>query len=58
MDQLNTQKKTLNLILVKYRDSYCNDYDYFWTEESTHHIISPFFTSEKDANDWLTNTLP
>ena len=38
--------------LVKYRDAGMNSYTYFW-KNSKNQTISPFFDSEKEANDWM-----
>ena len=28
-------------------------YTYFWTKEEGKGVLSPYFDSEKEANDWL-----
>jgi hypothetical protein len=37
--------------LVKYRDAGMNTYTYFWVRD-TGGTISPFFDSEKEAQEW------
>jgi hypothetical protein len=39
-------------MLVKYRDAGMNTYTYFW-KNSDNHTISPFFDSEREAQDWM-----
>jgi hypothetical protein len=41
------------LELVKYRDAGMSTYTYFWWNEEYHRVLSPYFDSEQDANDWL-----
>lgn len=38
--------------LVKYRDAGLPTFTYFWVTEK-HIVVSPYFNSEKDAEDWL-----
>ena len=38
--------------LVRYRDAGMNTYTYFY-KNSKNQTISPFFNSEKEAQDWL-----
>ena len=38
--------------LVKYRDAGMSSYTYFYKNENNQ-MISPFFDSEKEAEDWL-----
>ena len=40
--------------LVKYRDAQMSSYTYFYTNESGK-IISPFFDSDIEAEEWLKN---
>ena len=40
------------LKLVKCRDIGMNTYTYFWRDENGQ-IVSPFFDSEAEANEWL-----
>ena len=42
--------------LVKYRDAGMNTYTYFWINNSEK-IVSPYFDSDKDANEWLNERL-
>ena len=38
--------------LIKYRDAGMSTYTYFWVRESGSGVISPYFDSEEQANDW------
>lgn len=38
--------------LVKYRDAGLPTFTYFWATEE-HKVLSPYFNSEQEANDWL-----
>jgi hypothetical protein len=38
--------------LVKYRDAGMHSYTYFYKNKDNH-TISPFFDSEKEAEEWL-----
>ena len=38
--------------LIQYRDAGLNTYTYFYKNEKNQ-TISPFFNSEKEAEDWL-----
>jgi hypothetical protein len=38
--------------LVKYRDAGLPTFTYFWVTND-HKVISPYFDSEKEAQDWL-----
>ena len=38
--------------LIKYRDAGMNTYTYFWVRGESGGVISPFFDSEKEAQDW------
>jgi hypothetical protein len=38
--------------LIKYRDAGMNTYTYFWVRGEAGGVISPFFDSEKEAQDW------
>lgn len=40
------------MTLVKYRDAGMNTYTYFYKNEQNH-TISPYFDSEKEAEEWL-----
>ena len=40
------------MTLVKYRDAGMSTYTYFYKNDKNH-TISPFFNSEKEAEDWL-----
>jgi len=40
------------MTLVKYRDAGMSTYTYFYKDDSNH-TISPFFNSEKEAEEWL-----
>jgi hypothetical protein len=44
----------VKLKLVKYRDAQMSSYTYFYTDESGK-IISPFFDSDIEAEEWLKN---
>ena len=37
--------------LIKYRDAQMNTFTYFWVQGDR--VISPYFSSEKQANEWL-----
>ena len=39
--------------LIKYRDAGMPTYTYFWVKEEGKGVLSPYFDSEKKANDWL-----
>ena len=39
--------------LIQYRDAGMSTYTYFWVKEEGRGVISPYFNSEKEANDWL-----
>jgi hypothetical protein len=40
--------------LVEYRDAGMNTYTYFYSsDKGTKHILSPFFNSQKEAEEWL-----
>ena len=41
--------------LVKYRDAGMNAYTYFWVREEGSGVISPYFNSEKEAENWVEN---
>lgn len=43
------------LKLVEYRDAGMMTYTYFWTLNSKH--IGPYFDSEVEAKEWLTERL-
>ena len=38
--------------LIKYRDAGLATYTYFWVRGESGGVISPFFDSEKEAQDW------
>lgn len=38
--------------LIKYRDQGMPTYTYFWVDDNEQ-IISPFFDTEKQANEWI-----
>jgi hypothetical protein len=40
------------MTLVKYRDAGMNSYTYFYKNKDNH-TISPFFDSEREAEEWL-----
>jgi hypothetical protein len=44
------------MTLVKYRDAGMSTYTYFYKNEQNH-TISPFFDSEKEAEEWLKKSL-
>lgn len=37
--------------LIKYRDAGMTTYTYFWTIDKR--VVSPYFNSENDAQEWL-----
>lgn len=37
--------------LIKYRDAGMHTYTFFWTDQSGK-VVSPYFDSEEDANEW------
>lgn len=39
--------------LIKYRDVGVHTYTWFWTQGSQ--IVSPYFSSEREAQEWLDN---
>ena len=41
----------IEIKLSKCRDAGSSSYTYFWIKES--HVISPYFSSEKEAQEWL-----
>jgi len=43
------------LELVQYRDAGMMTFTYFWTLNSKH--VGPYFNSEGEAKDWLTERL-
>ena len=51
-DYLKFKAGRMLYTLVKYRDSGMNTYTYFWKNEEER-VVSPFFDSEKDANEWI-----
>ena len=51
-DYLKFKAGRMLYTLVKYRDSGMNTYTYFWKNEQER-VVSPFFDSEKEANEWL-----
>lgn len=40
--------------LIKYRDAGLHTYTYFWVNDNDK-IISPYFDSEEQANEWIKN---
>lgn len=42
---------TGSLVLEKCRDLWTNTFDYFWMTNGK--IFSPYFSNEKDAQQWL-----
>jgi hypothetical protein len=43
--------------LIKYRDAGMNSYTYFYVREGSRAVISPYFDSEKEAEDWYNKAL-
>lgn len=41
--------------LIQYRDGQMEDYTYFWTVDEIQ--VSPFFTDEVSAQDWLSEQI-
>jgi hypothetical protein len=39
--------------LIRYRDAGMNTYTYFYIKEGSRAVISPYFNSEKEAEEWL-----
>jgi hypothetical protein len=39
--------------LIKYRDAGMHTYTYFWVKEEGSGVLSPYFNTEKEAEDWL-----
>lgn len=38
--------------LIKYRDAGMHTYTYFWINKNGN-VVSPYFNSEMEANEWL-----
>lgn len=48
--------KEVKFTLVKYRDAGLPTYTFFWVNNKNH-IISPYFDTESEADEWLNTKL-
>jgi hypothetical protein len=39
--------------LIKYRDAGMHTYTYFWWNEKYRRVLSPYFDSDAEAQEWL-----
>lgn len=39
--------------LINYRDAEMTTYTWFYVDDYTHAMVSPFFESEEQARDWF-----